>query len=190
LAAVHWWTTSAKLFQNVCAHYQITWQCPNLRLVLELLAAFRYHYCFFVQGYPVVLPRLPSPRQSIEKLALAIAVTGMVAFGGVALGRSLAPEPVMPTVALAALPAEVQQTEQLIRKGGPFAYAKDGGVFGNRERLLPPSARGYYREYTVTTPGARDRGARRIVCGGSQPTKPDACYYTSDHYASFARILQ
>lgn len=138
----------------------------------------------------MVLSRLPSPRQSIEKLALAIAVTGVVAFGGVVLGRSPMPTPVMPTVTLSTLPAEARQTEELIRKGGPFAYAKDGSVFGNRERLLPTNARGYYREYTVTTPGARDRGARRIVCGGSQPTKPDACYYTSDHYASFARIVQ
>jgi ribonuclease T1 len=158
--------------------------------VLELFAAFRYHFDFIVQGYPVVLHRLPSPRQSIEKLALAIATAGVVAFGGVALGRSPAPEPEVSTVALAALPAEAQQTEKLIRRGGPFAYAKDGSVFGNRERLLPTNARGYYREYTVKTPGARDRGARRIVCGGSQPTKPDACYYTSDHYASFARIVQ
>jgi ribonuclease T1 len=161
-----------------------------LRLALELIATFRYHYCFFVQGYPVVLSRLPSPRQFIEKLALAIAVTGVVAFGGVALGRSPAPQPVTPTVTLSELPVEARQTEQLIRRGGPFAYAKDGSVFGNREKLLPGNARGYYREYTVKTPGARDRGARRIVCGGSQPTKPDACYYTSDHYASFARIVQ
>ena len=95
----------------------------------------------------------------------------------------------MPTVTLASLPAEAQQTDAQIRKGGPFAYSKDGSVFGNRERLLPANARGYYREYTVTTPGARDRGARRIVCGGSQPAKPDACYYTGDHYASFARIV-
>jgi ribonuclease T1 len=93
-------------------------------------------------------------------------------------------------VALSELPVEARQTDQLIRKGGPFAYAKDGSVFGNRERLLPANARGYYREYTVKTPGARDRGARRIVCGGSQPTMPDACYYTGDHYASFARIVQ
>ena len=96
----------------------------------------------------------------------------------------------MPTVALAALPAEAQHTDMLIRQGGPFAHAKDGAVFGNRERLLPTGARGYYREYTVKTPGARDRGARRIVCGGSQPTRPDRCYYTADHYASFARIVQ
>ena len=138
----------------------------------------------------MVLSRLPSPRQSIEKLALAIAVTGVVALGGVAFGRSPALQPAATTVALAELPVEARQTEELIRRGGPFAYSKDGSVFGNRERLLPTNARRYYREYTVKTPGARDRGARRIVCGGSQPTKPDACYYTSDHYASFARIVQ
>ena len=138
----------------------------------------------------MVLSRLPSPRQSIEKLALAILATGVVALGGVAFGRSPAPQATTPAVTLSQLPAEAVQTEELIRKGGPFAYAKDGSVFGNRERLLPTNARGYYREYTVKTPGARDRGARRIVCGGSQPTKPDACYYTSDHYASFARIVQ
>jgi len=138
----------------------------------------------------VVLSRLPSPRQSIQKLALAIAVTGLVSLGAEAQARSPQPEASIATVALSALPAEAQQTEQLIRKGGPFAYAKDGSVFGNRERLLPANARGYYREYTVKTSGARDRGARRIVCGGSQPSRPDACYYTSDHYASFARIVQ
>jgi len=93
-------------------------------------------------------------------------------------------------VALAQLPAEAQATERLIRSGGPFPYGKDGSVFGNRERLLPEQSRGYYREYTVRTPGARDRGARRIVCGGRQPTEPEACYYTGDHYASFQRIVQ
>lgn len=93
-------------------------------------------------------------------------------------------------MALAQLPAEAQATERLIRSGGPFPYSKDGAVFGNRERLLPAHPRGYYREYTVRTPGARDRGARRIVCGGRQPTDPEACYYTADHYASFRRIVQ
>ncbi len=61
--------------------------------------------------------------------------------------------------------------------------------FGNRERLLPAQARGYYREYTVATKGARDRGARRLVCGGAHAANPDACYYTDDHYASFRRVL-
>lgn len=94
------------------------------------------------------------------------------------------------TVVLATLPAEAQQTQRLIHAGGPFPYSKDGTVFGNRERLLPARQRGFYREYTVPTPGSRDRGARRIVCGGRQPTQPEACYYTADHYASFQRIVQ
>lgn len=93
-------------------------------------------------------------------------------------------------MALVELPAEAQQTERLIRSGGPFRYSKDGTVFGNRERLLPGQPRGYYREYTVPTPGLSHRGARRIVCGGRQPKQPDACYYTEDHYASFRRIVQ
>lgn len=96
----------------------------------------------------------------------------------------------LPSVQLAALPPEAQATERLIRAGGPFPYAKDGSVFGNRERLLPRKPRGHYREYTVKTRGERDRGARRIVCGGDPPTRPEACYYTDDHYASFRRIVQ
>ena len=93
------------------------------------------------------------------------------------------------TVALAQLPHEAQQVMQLIRQGGPFPYEKDGTVFFNRERLLPPAKRGYYREYTVPTPGVSHRGARRIVCGGWPPTTPAACYYTADHYASFRRLV-
>jgi ribonuclease T1 len=92
-------------------------------------------------------------------------------------------------VSLSALPAPVQSTERLIRAGGPFPYQKDGSVFANRERLLPLRERGHYREYTVPMPGRRDRGAQRIVCGGKPPTNPEACYYTSDHYASFRRIV-
>ncbi|HET9977725.1 MAG TPA: ribonuclease [Burkholderiaceae bacterium] len=94
------------------------------------------------------------------------------------------------TVALAELPREAQRTHASILTGGPFPYAKDGAVFGNRERLLPRKARGWYREYTVKTPGSRDRGARRIVCGGEAPKAPEICYYTADHYASFRRIVQ
>ena len=93
-------------------------------------------------------------------------------------------------VSLSELPAEARQTERLIRAGGPFPYGKDGVVFGNRERALPRQPRGHYREYTVRTPGSRDRGARRIVCGGQQPREPEACFYTEDHYASFRRIVQ
>lgn len=93
-------------------------------------------------------------------------------------------------VALGALPAEAQQVETLIRQGGPFRYEKDGVVFGNREGLLPRERRGFYREYTVRTPGTRSRGARRIVCGGKLAKAPETCYYTDDHYASFRRILK
>ena len=93
------------------------------------------------------------------------------------------------TVHVAELPRQGRETYELIRQGGPFPYDKDGTVFGNRERLLPIKARGYYREYTVKTPGSRDRGARRIVCGGPV-RKPNACYYTADHYASFRKIVE
>ncbi len=93
-----------------------------------------------------------------------------------------------PVIALADLPKQGRETYALILAGGPFAYDKDGTVFGNRERQLPAEKRGFYREYTVKTPYARTRGAKRIVCGGSQPAKPEACYYTEDHYASFKRI--
>ncbi|AWI79787.1 MAG: ribonuclease [Betaproteobacteria bacterium HGW-Betaproteobacteria-13] len=83
------------------------------------------------------------------------------------------------------LPPEAITTLSLIQNGGPFPYRKDGTVFQNRERLLPDRPRGYYREYTVPTPGARDRGARRIVTGGKPP---EVFYYTADHYRSFRRI--
>ena len=92
-------------------------------------------------------------------------------------------------VRMAELPRQGQQTYELIRSGGPFPFGKDGTVFGNRERQLPAERRGYYREYTVKTPGSRDRGARRIVCGGP-PMAPHACYYTADHYASFRKIVE
>jgi ribonuclease T1 len=94
------------------------------------------------------------------------------------------------TVALSALPREAQATHRLILAGGPFPYDKDGDVFGNRERMLPSKAKGYYHEYTVATPGARDRGARRLVCGGQAPVNPDVCYYTDDHYASFKQLAR
>ena len=113
------------------------------------------------------------------------AVAGLLSIGPVQ-AREQAPS--APTVSIAALPAEAQAVERAIREGGPFAFPKDGIVFANRERLLPRQWRGYYREYTVPTPGAVDRGGRRIVCGGPEPQAPLACYYTADHYASFRRI--
>ena len=96
--------------------------------------------------------------------------------------------PALAEIALSELPVQAQETHRLVLTGGPFPQTKDGVVFGNRERLLPRKARGFYREYTVKTPGARNRGARRLVCGGSPPTAPEVCYYTGDHYASFQRI--
>ena len=93
------------------------------------------------------------------------------------------------TIQVAELPRQGRETYELIRRGGPFPYGKDGEVFGNRERSLPAERRGFYREYTVVTPGSRDRGARRIVCGGPART-PYACYYTADHYASFRKIVE
>ena len=93
-------------------------------------------------------------------------------------------------VALSALPRETQTTHRLVLAGGPFPNDQDGIVFGNRERILPRKTRGYYHEYTVATPGARNRGARRLVCGGNPPTTPDVCYYTADHYNSFKRVVE
>jgi ribonuclease T1 len=83
------------------------------------------------------------------------------------------------------LPPEACQTLTLIAQHGPFPNRQDGVVFGNYENLLPPQPRGYYHEYTVATPGASDRGARRIITGG---TPPVAYYYTDDHYRSFQRF--
>jgi ribonuclease T1 len=81
------------------------------------------------------------------------------------------------------LPEEARQTLELIKSNGPFPYRQDGTTFGNREKRLPQRANGYYREYTVRTPGAKDRGARRIVAGNG-----GEFYYTEDHYRSFMRI--
>lgn len=92
------------------------------------------------------------------------------------------------SIALAELPVQGRRTYQAILNGGPFPHGKDGSVFGNRERQLPRERRGHYREYTVDTPGSRDRGARRIVCGGERQI-PETCWYTADHYASFRRIV-
>ncbi|WP_342667884.1 ribonuclease domain-containing protein [Deinococcus marmoris] len=86
------------------------------------------------------------------------------------------------------LPREGTQLLRTISRGERFRYSKDGTTFGNRERILPRQGSGYYREYTVPTPGESDRGARRIVCGGQPVTSTAECYYTADHYASFRRI--
>ena len=124
----------------------------------------------------------------IVKLGLATAVAASAVLAVTVQARG--PVTASDSVTLAELPREAQQTEKLIRAGGPFPYAKDGMAFGNRERQLPQRDRGFYREYTVPTPGASNRGARRIVCGGIPAKQPEVCYYTDDHYASFRRIEQ
>lgn len=87
------------------------------------------------------------------------------------------------------LPKEARQTLTLIKQGGPFSYEKDGAVFGNYEARLPKQRRGYYHEYTVKTPRARNRGARRIIAG--EPVKLSGeYYYTDDHYQSFKKIRE
>jgi ribonuclease T1 len=126
------------------------------------------------------------------KFALTSVLLTVAMVGGLAQARSHADRLAegRPAVILVVeLPRQARVTYELIRQGGPFAYDKDGAVFGNRERLLPIERRGFYREYTVITPGSRDRGARRIVCGGPMRA-PHACYYTADHYASFRRIVE
>ncbi|WP_425309795.1 ribonuclease domain-containing protein [Ammonicoccus fulvus] len=99
-------------------------------------------------------------------------------------GGATDPQSGLPWIAAAELPREARDTLELIDAGGPFPYAKDGSTFGNFEGLLPQQRRGYYREYTVDTPGSRNRGARRIVTGDNDRI----FYWTDDHYESFSRI--
>ena len=129
-------------------------------------------------------------------LASAVLIGGLIGLAGTSLVQAKSPlngsaaSSSLPTVELRQLPAQAQDVMGLITTGGPFKYDKDGTVFGNRERILPSEKRGFYREYTVKTPGEKSRGARRIVCGGLQPTSPDACFYTDDHYSSFRKIAK
>ncbi len=122
---------------------------------------------------------------------LKLVIAGLAFVSASVLQTAHAKEPLAPadaaTISVADLPAQGAHTYALIARGGPFPHEKDGTVFGNRERLLPLRQRGFYREYTVETPGVQHRGTRRIVCGG-RPPATDNCYYTADHYASFRRI--
>jgi ribonuclease T1 len=133
------------------------------------------------------MARIAAVKFALTSYLLAAAVTAPLAQARDWTSRSAGSQPAI--VQVAELPRQGRETYELIRRGGPFPYGKDGMVFGNRERSLPAERRGFYREYTVTTPGSRDRGARRIVCGGPSRT-PYACYYTADHYASFRRIVE
>ena len=134
--------------------------------------------------------RSPSTWSFLARGLAVVLVTSGLANPLSVMAKSPAGFDASATLAQVALPTQGRDVLALIYQGGPFKYDKDGAVFGNRERQLPSKDRGYYREYTVKTPGERTRGARRIICGGIQPTAPDACYYTDDHYASFRKIVQ
>ena len=114
-------------------------------------------------------------------LALALALASAPA----AAQRQPVAPPEIAAIEAAQLPKEAHATIEMIRKGGPFPYAKDGAIFGNREGQLPRQKRGYYKEYTVKTPGERTRGARRIIMGAA-----GELYYTEDHYNHVRRIRE
>ncbi len=108
-----------------------------------------------------------------------------LAFGSVSIAVGRDDGARLNDVPIAALPPEGRDTIALIKKGGPFPFQRDGTHFGNFEKLLPIKAKGYYSEYTVATPGVKNRGARRIVAG-----KDSELFYTDDHYKSFRRIRE
>ncbi|GAA0492012.1 ribonuclease [Streptomyces stramineus] len=124
----------------------------------------------------LLLPACSSGGDKAGKSGKTSAATGRAAPSWAKGMRTVPPE---------RLPAEARKTLELIDKGGPFPYEKDGTVFGNYENRLPKQARGYYREYTVPTPGARNRGARRIITGDHAER-----YYTGDHYQTFEAVVQ
>lgn len=134
-------------------------------------------------------------RRVLQTIRNRLAIAGIVVLCGVpafaissgAIAREYAAE--RHEIEATTLPREARDMLVRIRAGGPFRFERDGVTFGNRERLLPARQRGFYHEYTVVTPGAHNRGARRIVCGGPRRA-PEVCYYTDDHYASFRRIRE
>lgn len=129
------------------------------------------------------------PRSSwFERAAIAL----LGALIALAVGAREAPG-VVGDIAVSELPREARDTLALIKRGGPFPFRKDGTVFHNRERRLPAKPRGYYTEYTVRTPGSRDRGPRRIVAGRGatgDPATGGEYWYTDDHYETFRRIRE
>jgi ribonuclease T1 len=128
------------------------------------------------------------------RLALFLALVGVFGVNTGAQGREYYQDKAVGSLSLAELPPEAEHTLLLIRRGGPFPYPhKDGATFGNFEQRLPAQVRGYYREYTVPTPGSRDRGARRIIAGSGRSgdaARSGEYYYTGDHYRSFYRIRE
>lgn len=123
--------------------------------------------------------------RSIRPYLIAVAIAALLAPPLVLAQEKSASAAAIGEIAFMALPLEARQTLKVIKRGGPYPYLRDAEVFGNYERLLPRSDRGYYREYTVPTPGAKDRAARRIIAG-----RNGEYYYTDDHYRSFRRIRE
>jgi ribonuclease T1 len=123
----------------------------------------------------------------VTLLALVIvALAGLVGCGGSSSSKGLSSSSTSTaTIAESALPAEARAMIRRIDAGGPFQHRQDGVTFQNREGLLPKQASGYYREYTVDTPGAGDRGARRLIAG-----RQGELYYSPDHYRSFLRVVR
>lgn len=135
---------------------------------------------------------MPRWMHGVRRMLVALLVGLFVLSGVVQADRD--PSRALGRVARVDLPAEAQHTLSLIRGGGPFPYRRNDDVtFGNFERLLPSQPRGYYREYTVPTPGSRNRGPRRIVAGRGKSgdfSRSGEYYYTDDHYRSFRRIYE
>lgn len=141
-------------------------------------------------------PRAAPSRTPARRAALTATATRDLASAATSTRRPTAtrkptatPRPTsrsgLPTIAYERLPVEARETIGLIEQDGPFPYRQDGATFQNREGLLPRKPRGYYREYTVETPGSPDRGARRIIAG-----EGGELYYTADHYASFREVVR
>lgn len=126
--------------------------------------------------------KCPGKPSEVNYRGIAAVLLAFVTFIG-GCGAAVAPTG-LPVRALSSLPPEAATTWKLIQSDGPFPYRRDGVVFHNRERLLPQQKRGYYHEYTVPTPGSRDRGARRLVTGA----RTNELYYTADHYRSFVSV--
>ncbi len=130
---------------------------------------------------------LPAPLRAAACLVAALLVLGQGAYA-----RQTSEQGLLGDISASELPHEARETLELIRKGGPFPFRKDGTLFGNREGRLPYRSRGYYTEYTVRTPGSHDRGARRIIVGRGRgkPAASGEYYYTEDHYNTFRRIRE
>lgn len=124
----------------------------------------------------------------LQRLAIVVGMSCIILSSACQAKQTVDSVSGLPWISKSSLPKEGKKVLKLIAKGGPFPYKKDGTRFGNYERILPKKAKNYYREYTVRTPGLRHRGARRLVCGGTDKKSIRECYYTADHYKTFKRV--